>query len=45
MYWNSVPARFKDSIPVLVPTRINSIPAGTEVIVANRTNLFGNIHA
>ena len=34
MYWNFVPAGFKDSIPVL---------DGTEVTVANRTDLFKNI--
>ena len=36
MYRNSVPAGIKDSDPVLVP-------AGTEVILANRTDLFRNI--
>ena len=41
MYWNSVLAGFKDSVSVLVG--INSIPAGTELIVANRTDLFRNI--
>ena len=47
MYRNSVlvriPARFKDLIPVPVPAGINSIPAGTEVVVANRTDLFRNV--
>ena len=44
MYWNSISARSKDSVSVLVPARINSIPTGTKVIVANRTNLFRNIY-
>ena len=47
MYQNSVPvgipAGFKDLIPVPVLAGINSILAGTEVIVANRTDLFRNI--
>ena len=47
MYRNSVlvriPGRFKDLIPVSILAGINSIPAGTEVIVANRTDLFKNI--
>ena len=47
MYQNSIPvgipAGFKDIILVSVPARINSIPAETEVIVANRTDLFRNI--
>ena len=42
MYRNSVPAGIKDSDPVLVPSGINFVPAGTEVIVANRTDLFRN---
>ena len=41
MYRNSMLAGFKDSVPV--STGINSIPAGTEMIVANRTDLFRNI--
>ena len=43
MYQNSIPAGFKDLIPVSVPARINSTPAGTEVIVANTIDLFRNI--
>ena len=43
MYQNFVPARFKNSISVLVLAGINSIPARTEVIVTNRTDLFRNI--
>ena len=47
MYQNSIlaeiPAGFKDSVSVLVLARINSIPARTKVIVANRTDLFRNI--
>ena len=47
MYEKYVPVRilagFKDLIPVSVLAGINSIPATTEVIVANRTDLFRNI--
>ena len=43
MYQNSVPSGFKDSVPVPVLAEINSIPAGTEVIVANSVDLFRNI--
>ena len=41
MYQNS--GWIKDLIPVSVPAGFNSIPARTEVIVANRTDLFRNI--
>ena len=43
MYWNFVPARNEDSVLVLVLPRMELILAGTEVIVANRTNSFRNI--
>ena len=42
MYQKSVPAENKDSILVLLLTRIELIPARTEVIVANKTDLFKN---
>ena len=43
MYQNPVPAVFKDSVLVLVLAGINSILVRTEVIVANKTDLFKNI--
>ena len=43
MYWNSVPTGIKDSVPLLVPARMELILARTEVIVANKTDLFRNI--
>ena len=43
MYWNSVLARIEDSVLVPVLAGMKLIPAGTEVIVANRTDLFRNI--
>ena len=43
MYWNSVLARINDSVLVLVPAGMELNPAGTEVIVANKTDLFRNI--
>ena len=36
MYW------IKDSVPVLIRAGMELIPVATEVIVANRTDLFKN---